>query len=175
METERTLHLEVEESNHRLDSYISWSCRDLSRSYIQKLIDEGFITVNDQAVKPSYKPRVGDIITINLPPPQPPASLLPEIIPLAVFYEDIYLLVIDNPAGITVHPAPGNPDHTLVNAVLAHYPDILALDTSLRPGIVHRLDKNTSGLMVVAKRKEALMKVWRKLKDNLNFSLLAKY
>lgn len=172
MEIDRTLCLEVEEANHRLDSYISRLCQDLSRSYIQKLIDDGFVTVNDQVVKPSYKTRAGDTILIELPPPPPPASLLPESIPLAVVYEDNDLMVIDKPAGITVHPAPGNPNHTLVNAVLAHCPDIIGLDTSLRPGIVHRLDKNTSGLMVVAKNKETQLNLSAQLK---NRRILKKY
>lgn len=172
MEADYTLRLEVEEANHRLDSYISQSCQDLSRSYIQKLIDDGLVTVNEQAVKASYKTKTGDIIVISVPPSQPPVSLLPESIPLAVVYEDSELLVIDKPAGITVHPAPGNPDHTLVNAVLAHCPDISGLDTSLRPGIVHRLDKNTSGLMVIAKRKEAQLNLSAQLK---NRHMLKKY
>jgi 23S rRNA pseudouridine1911/1915/1917 synthase len=105
--------------------------------------------------KPSLKPKVGDVVVINLPPPSPAPTLVPQSIPLALVYEDDDLLVIDKPAGITVYPAPGHPSHTVINALLAHCPQISAIDSSLRPGIVHRLDKDTSGLMIVAKNKAA--------------------
>lgn len=172
MEIDQVLRLEVNKANHRLDSYISRSYKYFSRSYMQKLIGDGFVTVNGETAKASYKTKPGDIITISVPPSEPPASLLPESIPLNIVYEDGDLLVIDKPAGITVHPAPGNPDHTLVNAILAHCPDILGLDTSLRPGIVHRLDKNTSGLMVVAKSRDAQLNLSSQLK---NRQMLKKY
>lgn len=155
MEIARTLRLVVDKANLRLDRYICQSRKELSRSYIQKLIDEGYITVNGQVAKPSLKPKVGDVVVINLPPPSPAPSLAPESIPLALVYEDDDLLVIDKPAGITVYPAPGHPSHTVINALLAHCPQISAIDSSLRPGIVHRLDKDTSGLMIVAKNKAA--------------------
>jgi 23S rRNA pseudouridine1911/1915/1917 synthase len=155
MEIAKTLRLVVDKANLRLDRYVCQSRKEFTRSYIQKLIDEGYITVNGQVAKPSLKPKVGDVIVINLPPPSPAPSLIPQSIPLALAYEDDDLLVIDKPAGITVYPAPGHPSHTVINALLAHCPQISAIDSSLRPGIVHRLDKDTSGLMIVAKNKAA--------------------
>ena len=164
MEIARTIHLVVEEANLRLDRYISQSCQEFSRSYIQKLIEEGYVTVNGQGTKPSLRLKSDDVIVINLPPPSPSPTLAPESIPLSLVYENGDILVIDKPAGITVHPAPGHPYHTLVNAILAHCPEISAIDDSLRPGIVHRLDKDTSGLMVVAKNKAAQLDLSAQLK-----------
>lgn len=166
MEISRTIRLIVDKANLRLDRYICQSYGELSRSYVQKLIEEGYVTVNDQLAKPSLKSKIGDAIVIDLPPASTPSTLLPENIPLVIIYEDSDLLVIDKPSGITVHPAPGHPSHTLINAILAHCPDILALDSSVRPGIVHRLDKDTSGLMVVAKKKAAQLSLSAQLKNH---------
>ncbi|MBE0415439.1 MAG: RluA family pseudouridine synthase [Dehalococcoidia bacterium] len=146
------LEFTVTRAGVRLDKYIAEEYPELSRTRIQKLISEGFITVNDRVAKGSLKLNIGDKITAIIPPPVS-ITPLPEKIPLTIVYEDNDLLVVDKPAGLAVHPAPGHPSHTLVNAILAHCPD-LALTSrggSVRPGIVHRLDKNTSGLMVVAK------------------------
>src|SRR4030043_495636 len=107
MERSQTLLLVVDRANLRLDRYVSQSCKELSRSYIQKLIEEGYVTVNAQVAKPSLKAKIGDVIVINLPPPPPSPTLAPESIPLAIVYEDSDLLVIDKPSGIAVHPAPG--------------------------------------------------------------------
>jgi len=137
----------------RLDKYIVEECPELSRSYVQRLIGEGYVTVNGRAAKGSLRLNIGDRVTAIIPPPALP-SPLPEEIPLTIVYEDDDLLVVDKPAGLAVHPAPGHPSHTLVNAILSHCPD-LAIKGSVRPGIVHRLDKNTSGLMVVAKNDVA--------------------
>lgn len=155
METARTIRLTADEGNLRLDRYISQSCTELTRSHIRKLIEDGRVTVNDRLAKPSLKSKVGDVIVIKLPPPSLPPALVPEEIPLTIIYEDDDLLVVDKPADTTVYPAPGHPSHTLMNAVLAHCPEIADIDSSVRPGIVHRLDKDTSGLMVVAKNKAA--------------------
>lgn len=125
----------------------------LSRSYLQKLIQQGHILVQDSWAKPSQKLQVGDRITIILPPPV--ITLVAEPIPVTILYEDEDLLVVDKPAGLTVHPAPGHPRQTLLNALLARCPELAIIDNSLRPGIVHRLDKDTSGLMIVAKNKMA--------------------
>ncbi|MBA7654051.1 Ribosomal large subunit pseudouridine synthase D [subsurface metagenome] len=135
----------------RLDKYVVEKCPELSRTQVQKLVADGYITVNNQATKAGLKLNVGDRVDIAVPPPRPLSS---EAIPLNIIYEDDDLLVIDKPAGLPVHPAPGHPDHTLVNAILAHLPQ-LADDSSLRPGIVHRLDKDASGVMVVAKNSAA--------------------
>ena len=165
MEVARTVRIVVDKADLRLDKYISQSFEELTRSYLQKLIDEGRITVNDRIAKPSHKPRLGDVIFIHLPPPSTPPALIPEDIPLTIAYEDDDILVIDKPADITVHPAPGHASHTLMNAILAHCPDVTAIDSSLRPGIVHRLDKDTSGLMVVAKNKAAHLKLATQMKN----------
>ena len=138
----------------RLDKYVGEQCPELSRTHAQKLIGEGYIKVNDRVAKASLKLNAGDRLTIVIPPAEP-SPLSPEDIPLNIIYEDDDLLVVDKPAGLTIHPAPGHPSHTLVNAILAHFPDLPDTDDSLRPGIVHRLDKDTSGVMLVAKNRVA--------------------
>ncbi len=144
----------VDRQDTRLDKYVSDKCPELSRTQAQKLIGEGYITVNDRAAKASHKLNTGDRVNIAIPPAAP-SSLSPEAIPLNIIYEDDDLLVIDKPAGLTVHPAPGHPSHTLVNAILSHFPHLADIGDSLRPGIVHRLDKDTSGVMLVAKNSAA--------------------
>jgi 23S rRNA pseudouridine1911/1915/1917 synthase len=171
MDIPQTIRLVVKESNLRLDKYISQACPEFTRSYIQKLIEEGYVVVSGRMGKASLKPKIGDEITIEVPPSSP-TSLVPESIPLNIVYEDDDLIVIDKPSGITVHPAPGHPSHTLVNAILAHCPKLSAIDSSLRPGIVHRLDKDTSGLMVVAKNKAAQLKLAAQIKGR---SILKRY
>jgi len=141
-------------SGVRLDTFVAASCPELSRTHARKLIDEGFIKVNGKTAKASLKLNAGDSVKIIVPP-EPPPTLSPEAIPLDIIYEDDDLLVIDKPAGLAVHPAPGHPGHTLVNAVLAYLPDLADDDNTLRPGIVHRLDKDTSGLILVAKNRVA--------------------
>jgi 23S rRNA pseudouridine1911/1915/1917 synthase len=156
------LEFNVTMSGVRLDRYASEECPELSRSHVQRLIREGNITVNGREAKGSLKLSIGDRITVLIPSPS--SSLpLPEAIPLSIVYEDGDLLVVDKPAGLAVHPAPGHPSHTLVNAILAHCPNI-TINGSIRPGIVHRLDKNTSGLMVVAKNDTALRNLSKQIK-----------
>lgn len=138
----------------RLDKFVGEKCRELSRTHAQKLIRDGCITVNGRVAKASLKLSLGDKVNIVIPP-TPPSPLSPEEIPLSIIYEDDDLLVVDKPAGLTVHPAPGHPGHTLVNAILSHYPHLADIGASLRPGIVHRLDKDTSGVMLVAKNRMA--------------------
>ena len=144
----------VDEVGVRLDKYVAEKCPELSRTQAQKLVADGNITVNDHVAKAGVKLHVGDRVNIILPPP-PPSPLSPEAIPLNILYEDNDLLVIDKPAGLSIHPAPGHYSHTLVNAILAYLPSLPESDDSLRPGIVHRLDKDTSGVMVVAKNSVA--------------------
>lgn len=165
MEIAKTIHLIAAKAGLRLDLYICESDKDFTRSHVQKLINSGHVTVNDRVAKPSLKIKVGDAIVVNLPPPEPSPALVAEHMPLAVLYEDSDLLVIDKPAGITVYPAPGHPSRTLMNAVLAHFPGISNIDGSVRPGIVHRLDKDTSGVMVVAKNKVAQLNLSAQLKS----------
>jgi 23S rRNA pseudouridine1911/1915/1917 synthase len=135
--------------NIRLDKYLAQVIPQFSRAYLQKLIGQGYVLVNGQTAKPSQKLSESDRITMELPPL--PVHPLAEAIPLAVVYEDEDILVIDKPAGLTVHPAPGHPSHTLVNAILARCPGLTMSSELMRPGIVHRLDKDTSGLIVIAK------------------------
>jgi 23S rRNA pseudouridine1911/1915/1917 synthase len=127
---------------------------ELSRTQVQKLITDGCITVNNHPAKAGLKLKIGDKVDIIIPPAAP-SPLSPEAIPLNILYEDDDLLVINKPAGLTVHPAPGHPSHTLVNAILSHFPHLAESSNSLRPGIVHRLDKDTSGVMLVAKNSAA--------------------
>ncbi|MGQ9676276.1 MAG: RluA family pseudouridine synthase [Chloroflexota bacterium] len=133
----------------RLDRFLADVYPDLSRSLAQRLIANGAVWVDGQAVKAASRVTVGQVVSVQVPRPEP-IGVVPEPLPLQVIYDDPDLVVIDKPAGLVVHPAAGHPRGTLVNALLARYPN-LAIGTSLRPGIVHRLDKDTSGLMVVAK------------------------
>jgi 23S rRNA pseudouridine1911/1915/1917 synthase len=133
----------------RVDKYVSEHFPDLSRTRAQKLINDGYVRVNGDVARAGYKLDTGDTITIEIPPVEP-VLLQPEEIPLTILYEDDELLVIDKPAGLTVHPAPGHSSHTLVNAILSYLSELPDSGED-RPGIVHRLDKDTSGVMVVAK------------------------
>jgi 23S rRNA pseudouridine1911/1915/1917 synthase len=133
----------------RLDKYLTQVLPQFSRAYLQKLIVQGYILVNGKRAKSNQRLSKVDRMTVELPPL--PVRPLAEPIPLTIIYEDEDILVIDKPAGLTVHPAPGHPSHTLVNAVLAHCPGLAMSNELMRPGIVHRLDKDTSGLIVIAK------------------------
>jgi len=161
------IELVASEAGSRLDSYVAARCPQLSRSHVQKLIDDGLVAVNGRASKSGYKLRDGDRIVVEIPSPQPIAPQ-PEDIPLSIVYEDDDVLVIDKPAGLTVHPAPGHPEHTLVNAILAHCPS-LSINGSIRPGIVHRLDKDTSGVMMIAKNDAAQKSLSSQIKDRTVF------
>jgi len=141
------------EKGVRVDKYVSEHCSDLSRTRAQKLINDGYVRVNGDVARAGFKLDIGDTITVEIPPAEP-VLLQPEEIPLTIIYEDDELLVIDKPAGLTVHPAPGHSSHTLVNALLSHLSELPDSGED-RPGIVHRLDKDTSGVMVVAKNVTA--------------------
>jgi len=147
-------HFIADKVDIRLDKYLGDQCRQLSRSHAQKLIADGYVTVNDRVARASLKLGIGDRIKVIIPAP-PPSLLAPEEIALDIIYEDDDLLVIDKPAGLMVHPAPGHPSHTLVNAILSHFPNLVDMGDSPRPGIVHRLDRDTSGVMLVAKNRAA--------------------
>lgn len=149
-----TLEVDPVHAGERLDRYVANCISDLSRSYARQLIDAGLVRLNAQAAKPSQAVQPGDIVSVQRPPPQP-TDLVAEAIPLTVVYEDADIAVIDKPAGLVVHPAPGHASGTLVNALLARYPQI-QLNGHTRPGIVHRLDQDTSGLMVVALNERAM-------------------
>ncbi len=134
----------------RLDKYLAGQLAGLTRSQLQQLVAAGEITVNGRPTKASHPVSPGEVIQINIPP-KPPSDLVPQEIPLRIVYEDAHLIVIDKPAGLVVHPAYGHADGTLANAVLYHFKEVSKLGGSARPGIVHRLDKDTSGLLVVAR------------------------
>ena len=143
----------------RLDRWLVAQRPEQSRSHIQKFIDAGYVRVNDVTGRAKTPLRQGDTVELWMPPPEPLDYLKPEAIPLDVLYEDQHLIVLNKPAGLTVHPAPGNKNGTLVNGLLHHCPDLPGIGGELRPGIVHRLDKDTTGCIVVAKSQEALVKL----------------
>jgi 23S rRNA pseudouridine1911/1915/1917 synthase len=153
--SEEPLCLKVEENDSpiRIDKYLQSKLPQYSRAYLQKLIDTGYVTINEQRKKRSFLLRGGEEIQIVIPPPEE-IMLQPQDIPLDILYEDDYLLVLNKPVGLVVHPGAGHLDGTLVNALLYHCKSLSAISGVLRPGIVHRLDKGTSGLMVVAKEDE---------------------
>ncbi|MBR5308894.1 MAG: RluA family pseudouridine synthase [Clostridia bacterium] len=154
------------ESASRLDSSIAENC-DMSRSSAQQLIENGSVTVNGKTVtQKSCKLKSGDSVTVELPEPED-CTALPQDIPLDIVYEDEHLLVVNKPKGMVVHPAPGNPDGTLVNALLWHCKDGLSgINGVIRPGIVHRIDKDTSGLLVVAKNDKAHAGLAEQIKEH---------
>jgi 23S rRNA pseudouridine1911/1915/1917 synthase len=150
---ERVLEVTAEEAGRRLDSYLAERL-DVSRSRIEQLIEEGRVELNGSLPKKRARPAAGDRIRVTFPPPTE-SSLSAEAIPLDIVYQDEDLLVLNKPAGLVVHPAPGNRSGTLVNALLHGVRDLSGIGGVLRPGIVHRLDRDTSGLMVVAKNDRA--------------------
>ncbi len=149
----------------RLDVYLSERNLSVSRSQIKRLIEDGQVCVNGEKAKAGYKLRQDDFISVQERAPVD-YSAAPQNIPLKILYEDSYLLVIDKPAGMVVHPAAGNYENTLVNALLHHCTDLPGIGGVLRPGIVHRLDKHTSGLIVVAKSEEALKGLQEQFKSH---------
>ncbi len=155
----------ADEKGARLDKYVAAKHPELSRSHVQRLIADGLVTVNGQAAKPGHRLNIGDRLKVVVPP-APPSRLEPEAMPLNILYEDDDLLAVDKPAGLTVHPAPGHPSHTLINAILAHFPHLADIGDSLRPGVVHRLDKDTSGVMLVAKNSSAQINLGQQFKSH---------
>ncbi|MCJ7580224.1 MAG: RluA family pseudouridine synthase [Candidatus Aminicenantes bacterium] len=151
--------------NQRVDIHLSQIYPQLSRSYIQKLTQEDRVKINGQNVKSSYRLKAGDLVEIDISDFVPQKDpLLPENIPLTSLYEDDYILVIDKPSGLVVHPGAGTSHHTLVNALLFHCPALRDVGDANRPGIVHRLDKDTSGVMVVAKTQMVHEELQRQFK-----------
>lgn len=160
----RSLDVAAADEGERLDRFVQARCPDLSRSRCAALVRDGNVTVNGAAVKPSSAVHVGDSVIVVVPPPVS-TELVAQDIPVNIVYQDEHMLVVDKPAGLTVHPAPGHPDGTLVNALMALVPDLSGIGGEMRPGIVHRLDKDTSGLMMVAKDDVAHRSLTRQLKD----------
>lgn len=165
MET-RTILITEQESGARLDKILSDRLDAMTRSAIQKLMEEGCVRKSDTPLGKNYRAAAGEEITVHLPDPKP-LDILPEAIPLDVRYEDSDLLVVNKPKGMVVHPAPGNESGTLVNALLAYCGASLSgINGVLRPGIVHRIDKDTSGLLIVAKNDFAHQNLAEQIKEH---------
>lgn len=159
------MEITVSEAGVRLDKYVSENAENISRSFAAKLAENGQITANGKTVGKNYKTAAGDILKIDLPEAEE-AQILPEDIPLDIVYEDDNLLVVNKPQGMVVHPAPGNYSGTLVNALMFHCKgNLSAINGTIRPGIVHRIDKDTSGLLVVAKNNNAHAALSEQLKE----------
>lgn len=152
-------------SNQRLDKFLSTYFNELSRSHIAKLIDDENCLVNKKVIKSSYKLKTGDVIEINIPEVKE-LEIEKEDIPLDIVYEDSDILIINKPQGMVVHPSNGHYEHTLVNAILHHCHDLSGINGVMRPGIVHRIDKDTSGLICVAKNDKAHLSLAEQLKDH---------
>ncbi len=150
MEQTCTFYFERGKPPERLDRFLADCLPELSRSQLKKLVDDGQVLLQDEPVKAGFRLKGGETIAVTVPP-STPIEAIPQDIPLRVLYEDSHLIVIDKPAGLVVHPAPGHTDGTLVNALLHHCSDLAGIGGELRPGIVHRLDKDTSGVMVATK------------------------
>ena len=155
-----------EDKGSRIDKYISDNVAELTRSAVQGLIEKGLVLAEGKAVSKNYKLRGGEEISVEIPEPEP-MDAVPEDIPLDIVYEDDDLLVVNKPKGMVVHPAHGNYTGTLVNALLHHCGDSLSgINGVIRPGIVHRIDKNTSGLLIVAKNDASHLKLAEQIKEH---------
>ncbi|MCK5825990.1 MAG: RluA family pseudouridine synthase [Desulfuromusa sp.] len=165
MNSTRQLLFPDDRPAERLDTFIAECLPDISRSQLKKLINSGQITLNGVATKASSKLKGGESIQVDLPPPEP-IEALPEPIPLDVLYEDQDLIVINKPAGMVVHPAAGHPHGTLVNALLYHCQDLAGIGGDLRPGIVHRIDKDTAGVIVATKNDQSHQHLAAQFKDH---------
>jgi 23S rRNA pseudouridine1911/1915/1917 synthase len=148
----------------RIDVFLTEKIPEHSRSYIQKLIKDGLVLVNGEKAKPNFKVKPGCVIDVTIPPPQE-ISLQPEPMELDIVYEDDDIVVVNKPQGMVVHPAPGNYSGTLVNALLYSCDELSGIGGVIRPGIVHRLDKDTSGLLVVAKNDAAHRSLAQQIRD----------
>ncbi|MCB0163748.1 MAG: RluA family pseudouridine synthase [Anaerolineae bacterium] len=168
MPAEREIHLQADRPAPRLDHFLAQEFPDLSRSQLKKLIQQNKVLVANRPVKPNSAVQPGDLITLQLPAIATDLPS-PENIPLDIVFEDTDLIVVNKPAGLVVHPGHGHTGGTLVNALLARYPDLAEMtqpgaESNTRPGIVHRLDQDTSGLIVIARTPEALRQLQRQFK-----------
>ena len=160
------LRLTVDQPGQRADQFLACALPQLTRSAAQKLLEGGAVTLNGLPVKKNYKTAHGDVLTVVLPDPAP-VDILPQDIPLDVVYEDDDVIVVNKPVGLVVHPAAGHPDGTLVNALLYHCGNSLSgINGALRPGIVHRIDRDTSGLILAAKNDFAHLSLAEQLQDH---------
>ena len=159
-------HLVDSDEGQRLDTYVAGLLSRLSRSQVQRLIQDGLVRVNGTPARPSARIKRGDSVHIEAVPQALDEKPLPEKLPLRIVHEDQDVIVVDKPAGLTVHPGPGHPRGTLVNALLARYPELEAVGDASRPGLVHRLDADTSGLMVVARSPDSYADLSRQMKEH---------
>ena len=156
----------VQEGGERLDAFLARQEAGLTRSAAQRLLEQGAVLYNGKAAKKNQRTAPGDMVEVDLPDPQP-VEVLPQDIPLDVVYEDNDVIVVNKPVGIVVHPAPGHPDGTLVNALLYHCKNSLSgINGELRPGIVHRIDRDTSGLIIAAKNDRSHLALAAQLQDH---------
>ncbi|MEW6126810.1 MAG: RluA family pseudouridine synthase [Acidobacteriota bacterium] len=169
METQ-SITIENNAAGKRLDAFLALQLENISRTRIQRAIEDGDVLINQRTVKPSYKLRAGDQIEIDLPEP-PPVELRAEPIPLEIIYEDTDLIVVDKPARMVVHPGAGIESGTLANALAYHFNELSGAAGRIRPGIVHRIDKETSGLLVVAKNDAAHIKLSEQFQDRKVFKM----
>ncbi len=166
MEEETRLVITADRAGERADVLLARKVESLTRSAAARLLEQGAVLCNGVPVQKSAKPEPGDQLWVELPPPEP-TEALPEDIPLDIVYEDADLIVVNKPVGMVVHPAPGHPNGTLVNALLYHCGDSLSgINGALRPGIVHRIDRDTSGLLVAAKNDLAHQSLSAQLQDH---------
>lgn len=162
----RTLTLTVDQGGQRADALVARLAPELSRSAVQRLLEAGAVTLGDRPLKKNDKPAAGAVLTVTLPDPEP-VEIVPQNIPLDIVYEDDDVIVVNKPVGLVVHPAPGHPDGTLVNALLYHCGSSLSgINGELRPGIVHRIDRDTSGLIIAAKNDRAHLALAAQLQDH---------
>ena len=162
----KTKTLTADQAGERLDAFLARSLPDLTRSAAQRLLEEGAVTLGGKPAKKNTKTAPGDVVEVTLPDPQP-VEVVPQDIPLDIVYEDADVIVVNKPVGLVVHPAPGHPDGTLVNALLYHCGTSLSgINGELRPGIVHRIDRDTSGLIIAAKNDRAHLALSAQLQDH---------
>ncbi|MBR4099277.1 MAG: RluA family pseudouridine synthase [Clostridium sp.] len=160
------LTLTADQAGERADAFLARCVPDLTRSAAQRLLEEGAVTLTGRPVKKNYKTNPGDELQVSLPDPEP-MDVIPQDIPLDVIFEDGDVIVVNKPVGLVVHPAPGHPDGTLVNALLYHCGKSLSgINGVLRPGIVHRIDRDTSGLIIAAKNDKAHLALAAQLQDH---------
>lgn len=163
--TTKTFKAEPDSVGERLDVFLALKGAGPSRSFLQKIITDGHVLVNGSAAKASYRLTGDEFIVVDLPDPKP-STAVPQAIPLDIVFEDDDLVVVNKPRGMVVHPAAGNPDGTLVNALLAHCTRLSGIGGVLRPGVVHRIDKDTSGILVVAKNDQSHLSLAAQLKKH---------
>ncbi len=164
IEVSETYNFKIANEKGRIDKFLAQHLEGISRSKIQNLITKEHILVNNKSIKANYKVERGDEITVTIPAPEP-VDVQAENIPLDILYEDQDIVLINKAQGMVVHPGAGNKDGTLVNALLYHIDDLSGINGEIRPGIVHRLDKDTSGILIVAKNDEAHVHLSKQLQD----------